>query len=241
MQLPLGQISLFPYDFAPADWMSCDGSVLSIAENDMLFMTIGSTYGGDGERTFAVPDLRAVAPKNCQYCIAVRGYFGELGYDGIVGETFFAANDRSERNIKECAGQSFAKSQYMLLNTYMGTRFGGDDKNFKLPDLRSKTTPNPKYVMAMEGGTPESYSGPRTLLVGEIVLLPYDRQLEKMTHCDGKMLLKQQNPGLYSLLGDRFGGNAQQFAVPDLRSAAPKDFTYYIALQGVFPSRGQLL
>jgi microcystin-dependent protein len=43
---------------------------------------------------------------------------------------------------------------------------------------------------------------------------------------------------LYSLLGDRFGSNAQQFALPDLRSVAPQDFTYYMALQGVLPQRG---
>jgi microcystin-dependent protein len=237
MELPLGKITLFPYDFAPANWTFCDGSVLPISENDALFDMLRDTYGGDGLNTFAVPDLRAVAPKNCNYCIAVRGYYGELRYEGIIGETFFAPSQPSERNVKECAGQPLAKSQYMLLNTYMGTRFGGDDKNLKLPDLRSKTTPNPKYVMAVEGSTPE-FLGPRTPLVGEIVLLPYDRQLDSLTHCDGKMLVKQQQPALYSLLGDRFSSNAQQFALRDLRSVAPQDFTYYMALQGVLPQRG---
>ena len=221
MQIPLGKISLFPYDFAPNEWMVCDGSSVAIADNDALFMMLGTTYGGDGENTFAVPDLRAVAPKNCNYCIAVRGNFSEQRYGGIVGETFFAASEPSERNVKECAGQSLAKSSYMLLDRYMGTRFGGDDKNIKLPDLRSKTAPDPKYVMTVDGSTPE-FRGPRELFVGEIVLLPYDLRLDHMTHCDGAMLLKRQNPGLYSLLGDRFGSNDQQFALPDLRSAAPK-------------------
>lgn len=237
MELPLGKITLFPYDFAPANWTFCDGRTLPISENDVLFNMLSTTYGGDGLDTFAVPDLRSIAPKNCNYCIAVGGYFGELRYEGIVGETFLAAANPTERNVKECAGQSLAKSQYMLLNTYMGTSFGGDDKNLKLPDLRSKTTPDPKYVMAVEGSTPE-FPAPRTLLVGEIVLLPYDRQLDSLAHCDGTLLLKQQNTALYALLGNRFGGNAQQFALPDLRSVAPKGFTYYMSLQGVLPSRG---
>ena len=237
MELPLGKITLFPYDFAPANWTFCDGSLLSTFEYDALYNMLRDTYGGDDLQTFGMPDLRSIAPKNCNYCIAVRGNYGGLYYEGIIGETFFAPSQPSQRDLKECDGQTLAKSQYLLLDTYMGTRFGGDDKNLKLPDLRSKTTPNPKYVMAVEGRTPE-FPAPRTLLVGEIVLLPYDRQLDSLTHCDGKMLVKQQNPGLYSLLGDRFGSNAQQFALPDLRSVAPKNFTYYISLGGVFPPRG---
>jgi microcystin-dependent protein len=239
MQIALGKISLFPYDFAPSDWMFCDGSILPISENESLFMMLGTTYGGNGESTFGVPDLRAITPKNCNYCIAVRGNFGDQRYEGIVGETFFAASEPSQRNVKDCAGQSLAKSSYMMLDRYMGTRFGGDDKNIKLPDLRSKTAPNPKYVMTVDGSMPE-HRGPREMFVGEIVLLPYDLQLDYMAHCAGTMLLKRQLPGLYNLLGDRFGSNDQQFAVPDLSSAAPKNFTYYIALQGVFPSRGQI-
>ena len=237
MELPLGKITLFPYDFAPANWTFCDGRLLAISEYDALFMTLGTTYGGDGETTFAVPDLRSVAPKNCNYCIAVRGYFGEQRYEGIVGETFFAASTPSERNVKECAGQPLAKTQYMLLDRYMGTRFGGDDKNIKLPDLRSKTDPDPKYAMTLDGGAPE-FLGRREPFIGEILLLPYDLRLDQLAHCDGTMLVKRQNPGLYSLLGDRFGSNEQQFALPDLRSAAPKNFTYYIAPQGVLPTRG---
>ena len=237
MELPLGKISLFPYDFAPANWMFCDGSVIPISENDALFDMLRNTYGGDGENTFAVPDLRSIAPKNCNYCIAVRGSYGGLRYEGIVGETFFAPSQPSQRDLKECAGQSLAKSQYMLLDTFMGTRFGGDAKNLNLPDLRSKTSPDPKYVMAVEGNTPQ-FLGPRTPLVGEIMLLPYDLQLDQLAHCNGTMLLKRQNPGLYGVLGDRFGSNDQQFALPDLRSAAPKNFTYYIATSGVLPARG---
>jgi microcystin-dependent protein len=237
MEIPLGKVTLFPYDFAPADWTFCDGSLLLVSEYDALFDMLRSTYGGDDVETFGVPDLRSIAPKNCNYCIAVRGYFREQRYEGIVGETFFAASTPSERNVKECAGQSLARSQYRSLERYMGTRFGGDDQNIKLPDLRSKTAPDPKYVMTVDGSEPR-FPGPRTPFVGEIILLPYDDRLEQFIPCDGTMLLKRQNPDLYSLLGDRFGSNQQQFAVPDLRSATPKSFTYYIAPQGVLPTKG---
>ena len=55
----LGTISAFAFDFAPQPgWMACNGQLLSIAEYETLFMLIGTTYGGDGMNTFALPDLR---------------------------------------------------------------------------------------------------------------------------------------------------------------------------------------
>jgi microcystin-dependent protein len=58
----VGEIRLFGGNFAPQGWMFCDGSVLPIAENETLFNLIGTTYGGDGQQTFALPDLRGRVP-----------------------------------------------------------------------------------------------------------------------------------------------------------------------------------
>lgn len=54
----LGSISLVPYNFAPLGSAFCQGQLMSIAQNDALFALIGTTYGGDGQTTFALPDLR---------------------------------------------------------------------------------------------------------------------------------------------------------------------------------------
>jgi microcystin-dependent protein len=54
----LGEIRLFGGNFAPVGWALCNGTLLSIANNDALFSLIGTTYGGDGITTFALPDLR---------------------------------------------------------------------------------------------------------------------------------------------------------------------------------------
>jgi microcystin-dependent protein len=63
MSLPyVGEIRLFAGNFAPAGWAFCDGQLLSIAENDVLFELIGTTYGGDGQQTFALPDMRGRVP-----------------------------------------------------------------------------------------------------------------------------------------------------------------------------------
>lgn len=58
----VGEIRMFAGNFAPAGWMFCDGQLLPIADNDTLFALIGTTYGGDGQTTFALPDLRGRIP-----------------------------------------------------------------------------------------------------------------------------------------------------------------------------------
>ena len=58
----VGEIRLFAGNFAPAGWMFCQGQLLPISENETLFNLIGTTYGGDGESTFALPDLQSRVP-----------------------------------------------------------------------------------------------------------------------------------------------------------------------------------
>lgn len=58
----VGEIRLFAGNFAPAGWMICSGALLPISEYETLFQLIGTTYGGDGQNTFALPDLRGRVP-----------------------------------------------------------------------------------------------------------------------------------------------------------------------------------
>jgi microcystin-dependent protein len=58
----VGEIRMFGGNFAPAGWMFCAGQLLPISENETLFNLIGTTYGGDGQSTFALPDLRGRLP-----------------------------------------------------------------------------------------------------------------------------------------------------------------------------------
>ncbi len=58
----VGEIRMFGGNFAPLGWAFCSGQLLSISENDTLFQLIGTTYGGDGQNTFALPDLRGRLP-----------------------------------------------------------------------------------------------------------------------------------------------------------------------------------
>ncbi|HEX4955042.1 MAG TPA: tail fiber protein [Thermoanaerobaculia bacterium] len=58
----VGEIRMFAGNFAPAGWMFCEGQLLPISEYETLFQLIGTTYGGDGQSTFALPDLRGRVP-----------------------------------------------------------------------------------------------------------------------------------------------------------------------------------
>ena len=58
----IGEIRMFGGNFAPAGWALCNGALIPISQNDALFNLIGTTYGGDGQSTFALPDLLGRAP-----------------------------------------------------------------------------------------------------------------------------------------------------------------------------------
>lgn len=58
----VGEIRIFAGNFAPYGWAMCDGATIAISDNDTLFSLIGTTYGGDGQNTFQLPDLRGRVP-----------------------------------------------------------------------------------------------------------------------------------------------------------------------------------
>ncbi|MBW7476072.1 tail fiber protein [Paenibacillus oenotherae] len=58
----VGEIRMFGGNFAPVGWLPCDGRILSISQYEVLYVLLGTTYGGDGNTTFALPDLRGRIP-----------------------------------------------------------------------------------------------------------------------------------------------------------------------------------
>lgn len=58
----VAEIRIFPFNFPPTGWAFCDGQLLPISQNTALFSLLGTTYGGDGKSTFALPDLQGRAP-----------------------------------------------------------------------------------------------------------------------------------------------------------------------------------
>src|SRR5580704_12711445 len=58
----VAEIRIFPFNFAPKGWAFCDGQILPLSQNTALFSLLGTTYGGDGKSTFALPDMQGNAP-----------------------------------------------------------------------------------------------------------------------------------------------------------------------------------
>src|ERR1700704_33698 len=77
----VGEIRMFAGNFAPAGWTLCQGQLLPIAENDVLFQLIGTTYGGDGQETFGIPDLQGRIP-------IPQGQGPNISQNYVIGEQF---------------------------------------------------------------------------------------------------------------------------------------------------------
>jgi microcystin-dependent protein len=76
----VGEIRMFAGNFAPAGWMFCEGQTLSISENETLFQLIGTTYGGDGQETFVLPNLQGRLPMHMGTgSFGVTYQIGEMG------------------------------------------------------------------------------------------------------------------------------------------------------------------
>jgi microcystin-dependent protein len=75
----VGEIRIFAGNFAPVGWMFCEGQSLAISENDVLFNLIGTTYGGDGQQTFNLPDLRGRLPLHMGTQAGTTYQIGESG------------------------------------------------------------------------------------------------------------------------------------------------------------------
>jgi microcystin-dependent protein len=78
MEFYLGQVVIFAGNFAPRGWLLCNGQLVQIQQNMALFSILGTTYGGDGQKTFALPNIPAVKAENgaqLNYLICAEGVY----------------------------------------------------------------------------------------------------------------------------------------------------------------------
>ena len=87
----VGEIRIFAGNFEPNGWRFCDGRLLAISENSTLFQLLGTTYGGDGQSTFALPDLRGRLPVH-QGTNASTGQTFTIGQNGGVEQVTLTVN-----------------------------------------------------------------------------------------------------------------------------------------------------
>ena len=97
----LAEIRIFAGNFPPTGWALCDGQLLSISQNTALFSLLGTTYGGDGKTTFALPDLRGSAPLQAGQGpgLTLRD-LGETG--GSTSVTLLLTEMPSHKHVMQC-------------------------------------------------------------------------------------------------------------------------------------------
>ncbi|MCF7757665.1 tail fiber protein [Paenibacillus xylanexedens] len=241
----IGEIQLFPYNGAPSGWMYAAGQNMSITQNTALFSLLGVNYGGDGKSTFALPDLTDAAPEGMGYYISINGEkfpSREEGMYGagnaVLGEVRLFPYYFTPSGWLAADGQDLPISQYKDLYQMIGTTFGGDGlETFRLPTLPKikgdiihyAISVDPTYHAENRGTDYYEY-------IGEIIPLLVKIPLDNWALADGSLLATTNNQPLFSLIGNKFGGNGlTDFKLPQLNSDQ-SPLVYYVSKTGVFPS-----
>ena len=194
----VGQISQYAGDFTPGGWMRAEGQLLSISDYSTLFAVIGTTYGGDGLTTFALPDLQGRTAVGAGGALALGATFGTEAV--TLTDATLPAHDHSlpGGGVTDLTG-------------------GGGAFDNAQPSMAIN------YAIAISGIFPTRDGGGALPsegdpFIGEIVgyagaLLPQDWMLAQ-----GQLLSISQHAALFSILGATYGGDGRQtFALPDLR------------------------
>ncbi len=199
----LGEVLLFGGDFAPEGWDFCDGQLLSIAQNTALFSILGTTYGGNGQTTFALPDLQGRAAVEAGQGVGLPNV--DLGQQYGTESTTLNLTQVPQHAAPLADGGS------------TGVTGGSQQVNIQKPSLGLS------YIIAEQGIFPSQNGGGGNVpLLGEIRLFAGNFAPGGWALCDGQLLSIAQNTALFSILGTTYGGNGTtNFALPDLRGRNP--------------------
>ncbi|WP_017811218.1 InlB B-repeat-containing protein [Paenibacillus shenyangensis] len=236
----LGEIQLFPYPSAPRGWVSAAGQQLSISSNTALFSLLGNNFGGDGKTTFALPDLRAKAPGGMSYYIALQGIFpnrdGSAGGNGnaMLSEIRLFPYTFAPSGWLTANGQTLSITEYSALYSKLGTNFGGNGTTtFRLPTLADPQE-NVHYLISNDLSNYNQVTD--TEYLGAIISFAQPVSVTRLVEASGASLPINQNQALFSLLGNRFGGNnVTTFNLPNL-NANQTTLKYYTTINGIYPS-----
>jgi microcystin-dependent protein len=118
----VGQIMIFGGNFAPAGWMFCAGQLLPISEYETLFQLIGTTYGGDGQETFGLPDLQGRVPLHMGQGPGLSSYLiGQLsGTESVTLTTNQIPSHNHQAMISSAPATSGSPANNILANEAIG-------------------------------------------------------------------------------------------------------------------------
>lgn len=150
----IGEIRMVGFTFAPSGWALCDGRLLQISENSALFNLIGTTYGGDGQNTFALPDLRGRVPVHQGTGFGANYIMGQISGSETVtlitpqlpvhthvasannGTTGTAQNSPSGAYSNKWSGSAFAQASNTSLNPASVSSAGGGQPHENMPPFQ---------------------------------------------------------------------------------------------------------
>ena len=223
----LGEIRVFGGTYEPAGFVFCDGDVLNIVDHPNLFALFGTSYGGDGITTFAVPDMRSRAPihKSADFLV------GETGGTESVTLTVpqLPAHTHPLTAATNLASIS-APQDTLLAESSQINMYVADDPSVSLaptsisplggsqPHENMQPFLAMNFIIATEAG---AVTGP---YVGELRVFPYlsNQAPTGWAWCQGQLIPISQNTALFSILGTFYGGDGKStFALPDLQGAIP--------------------
>ena len=160
----LGEIRMFGGNFAPLNWALCEGQILQISQNTALFSLLGTYYGGDGIRTFALPDLRGRAAVNQGQGPGLSNYVvGEMRGQEMV--TLMQTNLPPHTHSVNCDGS--ASGQASPAGHFPGSVGTATERPYS---TASNTTMAPNMIGVTGGGQPVSIVQP-VLCVSFIIAL----------------------------------------------------------------------
>ena len=112
----IGEVRVFPYNFAPRNWALCNGQLLSVSQNTALFSLLGTTYGGDGRTTFGLPNLqgRVALHPGRGPGLTLR----QLGERGGVETVTLTEAQMPNHNHQAMASKNYADSEYARYGTW---------------------------------------------------------------------------------------------------------------------------
>ena len=241
----LGEIKIFAGNFAPSGWAMCDGSLLQISQNDALFALIGTTFGGDGQSNFALPDLRGRIPIGQGQGSGLSNYI--LGQTGGVETVTLTVNQLPVHSHSILA--SLAPGSFVSPSNGVLAQFRGSVPVYSVNspvDLATNAVANTggnqphdnrapylavNYIISLTGIFPsQNKTSPKNgkeiagvePLLGQVILVPFNFAPKNWADCNGQLLSIASNTALFSLLGTTYGVNGTvNFALPDLRGRAP--------------------
>jgi microcystin-dependent protein len=157
---------MFGGNFAPQGWMFCQGQLLPIAEYDTLFNLLGTTYGGDGQTTFALPDLQGRVPLHMGQGQALQSYI--LGQNGGV-ENVILSTQQLPSHTHQFLAANVGDSNTPGITTILANEGGADASKVSIyapfdPNPANMTTLLPTSLATAGNGQPHENRQPFLVL-----------------------------------------------------------------------------